>query len=179
MPRQIVLVLLLLVGGCRAASQEAPMRAVDLIRDFDRADQRPRATFSIVDHKYPSILAPAPGRLTWTLPLPRHGRFHAVVAVDGPAAVRFRVVVSDDRVSENLSDIVGVPAGGFTDLTVNLSAYAGRKWSLFYRPDSIAWHLTLSTDAVAGIASRGLWGSPELVTDRAGMRDYLERRASR
>jgi hypothetical protein len=172
-------ILLLVAAGCRSPNDSPPIRVVDFIKQFDRADQRPPGTFEIAYRGRPSILAPAPGRIAWTLPLPRRGRFHADVAADGAARVRFRVGVSDERISEQLADIVVEPAQGWMSLTVDLSAYAGRKWSLFYRPDAIDWHVTLSTDAVNGVPGRAAWGAPSVLTDRSGAIDYEKRRRRR
>jgi hypothetical protein len=47
---------------------------------------------------------------------------------------------------------------------------------LFYHPDTIAWHLNLSTDAVQGVPGRALWGAPEIVTDRRSAVEYEKRR---
>ncbi len=146
---------------------------MDFIREFSRADARPSAAFQIADRdRRPSILAPAPGRLTWALPLPRRGRFEAWVAAGGDTPVRFRVGVSDDRIYEQLASLEVRPADGWTRMSVDLSAYAGRKWSLFYRPDTITWHVVLSTDAVDGMSGSAVWGSPQVLTDRAGAIEY-------
>jgi hypothetical protein len=176
MTRQTTLVLLLLAAACRAPADAPPIPVVDFIKDFDRAEQRPAAAFTIADRGKRSIVAPAPGRIAWTLRLPRRGRFQAYLAAEGSAAVRFRVGVSDDRIYEQLLDTVVAPSQDWTAVSVDLSAYAGRKWSLFYFPDTITWHLVLSTDAVDGAAGRGVWGGPVVVTDRSGMIEYERRR---
>ena len=59
---------------------------------------------------------------------------------------------------------------------MDLSAYAGWKWSLFYRPDRTIWHLVLATDPVDGAPATLLWGTPEIVTDAASAREYAARR---
>jgi len=150
---------------------------VGFIREFSRAEARPPAAFQITDRDgRPSILAPAPGRLTWALPLPRRGQFQAWVAAAGETPLRFRVGVSDDRIYEQLASLVARPARGWTLVSVDLSAYAGRKWSLFYRPDAITWHVVLSTDAVDGTGGNAVWGRPQVLTDRAGAIEYEKRR---
>jgi hypothetical protein len=167
-------ILLLGVTGCHPAG-DATLRVVDLASELGRAEQRPSGAFVLVMRDRPAILAPAPGRLTWELPLPHHGRFRAAVALDGTAPVRFRVGVSDDRVYEKLVELTVSAPGSWTALDVDLGRYAGWKWSLFYHPDAIVWHLLLSTDAVDGSA-RGLWGGPEIVTDHDGAVEYEKRR---
>ncbi len=178
MPRYTTCVLLLILSaGCRPPADAASISVVDFIREFSRADARPSAAFQITDRDgRPSILAPAPGRMTWALPLPRRGRFEADVAVVGNVPVRFRVGVSDDRIYEQLASLLVQPARGWTQVSVDLSPYAGRKWSLFYRPDAITWHVVLSTDAVDGTAGSAIWGSPQVLTDRAGAIEYGARR---
>ena len=151
---------------------------MDLIRDFDRADARPVSSFHVESRDRPVIVAPAPGRIVWEMPLPRRGRFHAYVSVAGTGSVRFRVGVSDARVYEPLAAAVVAAPTGWTELTADLSAYAGFKWSLFYRPDRVSWRLNLSTDALAGPAT-ALWGAPEIDTDRSGAIEYRARRWGR
>lgn len=126
---------------------------------------------------------PVPSRITWRLPLPRHGVLRMAVARDdsrGAAAppVRFRLGVSDHRIYEGLASVtLGGGARGWVDLHADLSAYAGRKWSLFYRPDGITWHVVLAADAVhAGEQPLALWGAPEIVAPADRVREYIDRR---
>jgi hypothetical protein len=176
-----ILLFALSFPGCRAPAPLTSIRVVDFIREFDRAEKRPPAGYTIGDHyafdeHRPGILGPAPGRLIWVLPLPRRGLFQAAVAVDGASAVRFRIGVSDDRIYEELAGVTLDAGSRWTDLRADLSAYAGWKWSLFYRPERIAWRVVLSADAVAGVPGRAVWGTPEIVTDTAAAREYAIRR---
>ena len=112
------------------------------------------------------VRLPAPGRLTWTLPLPHRGALHTeVAAIDGP--VGFRVGIGDGRTYEVLATVPLLPSDGWKSLVVDLSAYAGWKWSLFYHPDRMRWRIILSTDAVHGRTGIGLWSAP-IITTRAG-----------
>jgi hypothetical protein len=130
-----------------------------------------------------AIAAAVPSRLTLRLPFPRHGVFHAFVALADPptgshsGGARLRLGVSDDRTYEPLAELV-LPrdAHGWTDLRADLSAYAGRKWSLFYRPDRIVWRLVLAVDAVDNGAATVLWGEPHIQTDAESAREYVARR---
>lgn len=167
--------MLFLLSGCGSPPRPS-IRVVDFIKEFDRAEMRPPGTFQVADRGRPSILAPSPGRIEWKLPLPRSGRFLAYVTADGTASVRFRVGVSDGRIYEQLTDVLVAPAQGWTAVSADLSAYAGRKLSLFYRPDEIAWRVTLSTDAVDGVAGRGAWGMPEVVAAPDDANEYRARR---
>jgi hypothetical protein len=65
------------------------------------------------------------------------------------------------------------------DLRTDLSAYAGFKWSLFYRPDRTTWRLVLAADAVAGVPGRAVWGRPEIVADEASAKEYVAARNRR
>lgn len=145
--------------------------------------------FQVADHKSggdvprPSIVVPVPSRVTWTLPLPRRGVLHMFVALaDGPSgrpasAVRFRLGISDHRIFESLGDITLTPdRRGWYALRSDLSAYAGWKWSLFYRPDRITWNVVLAADAIEGAPSSAVWGSPEILTDTEAAREYSVRR---
>jgi hypothetical protein len=161
---------------------------VDLIREMDRADKRPAGGFAIAMQQVdgvarPTIAAAVPSRLTLALPLPRHGVFHAFVALaDGPpgamaAPVRLRVGVSDHRTYEGVTELVLAPATrAWIDLRADLSAYAGWKWSLFYRPDRITWRIVLAADATENVPATVLWGAPEIVTDTDSAREYTARR---
>lgn len=165
-----------------------PVPVVNLIREFDRADKRPPVGFEIADREIegvarPSLVAPVPSRLTVPLPLPRRGVLLAFVALEPPtpgaaaATVKLRVGVSDDRIYEQLADVVLTPdQRGWTAIRADLSAYAGWKWSVFYRPERKIWRVVLATDPVNGVPARALWGSPEIVTDNAGAKEYAGRR---
>ena len=122
----------------------------------------------------------------FVLPVPRRSTFTARVAIDGgldgmpPQPLRFRVGVSDDRIYEQLAEVLLTPGShtGWTDLRTSLSAYAGWQWSLFYRPERQAWRLVLSTDAPAG-AGRGVWGAAGIDGDRSAAREYIARGKAR
>jgi len=154
---------------------------VDLIKEFDRAEKRPATEYSIADHlaagtRRPAIMAPAPGRITWSLRLPRHGLLRAVVAATTLTPARVRIGVSDARIYEGLSETIVTESSGWSMLTADLSAYAGWKFSLFYRPERHAWNVNVSIDAIGGVPARIALGTPEIVTDRAGAAEYAKRK---
>jgi hypothetical protein len=177
---RILLPLLLAAAGCRAGAPSDSIAVVDFIREVDLADRRPSSyaatSFTAGGRLLPAIVGPAPGRLTWTLPMPRRARFRAEVAAVG-APVRVRIGISDNRTYEGLGQATLDPSAPWTPIDVDLSAYAGWKPSLFYRPDRVRWHFVLSADAVAGIAGTLAWGRPEIDAAREEAREYLERRA--
>src|SRR4051812_8679353 len=88
--------LAVVAGGCRAPTPLPPIPVVDLIKEFDRAEKRPAAEYSIANHlaagtRRPAIVAPAPGRITWSLPLPRRGLMRTALVATTPAPVRVRI----------------------------------------------------------------------------------------
>jgi hypothetical protein len=181
----ICIVGLILAAGCRHRADGVPVPVVDLIREFERADKAPSHGFALQAHAEDTVVraaiaVPVPSRLTIPLPLPRRGLFRTAVALetnDPATAVRFRIGVSDDRIYEGLTAIVVTgERSGWMDLRADLSAYAGFQWSLFYRPDRVTWRLVLATDAVAGTAVRGVWGTPEIVADTDAAKEYAVRR---
>ena len=181
---------LLWIAACDpSAGRASPVRVVDLIDEFERAEQRPPARLALAAHTiagvtHPAIIMPVPSRLTWRLPLPRGGLLRTFVAPIDAAAplgttvpLRFRIGIADDRIYEGLTHIVVTPEQrGWIELRADLSAYAGWKWSLFYRPDRIVWSVVLAADALAGGQAKVVWGAPEIVADSGAVREYLERR---
>lgn len=175
---------LVIAGACSQGAAGPAVPVIDLLREFERAEKRPPGGFELTthakdDHVRPAVVAPVPGRLTFPLRLPTRGVLRttvALVSADPAAAVRFRIGISDDRIYEGLTDaVVRGDRPGWVDLRADLSAYAGFKWSLFYRPDRKTWRLVLATDALAGGAARGAWGAPEIVADEAAAREYARR----
>src|ERR671930_2767594 len=129
--------LALMAAGCRAPAPSSSVPVVDLIKEFGRAEKRPADQYSIADHlaggaRRPSIVAPAPGRITWSLPLPRRGLLRTALVAMTAAPVRVRIGVSDARIYEGLAEAVVTDASRWSTLTADLSAYAGWKFSLFY-----------------------------------------------
>jgi hypothetical protein len=177
----------LVLTACRYSTPSAPIRAVDLVHEFDRADKRPLVGFAISEREVdgltlPVIAAPVPSRFTLALPLPRNGVLHARVAIEMVTpgevpGVRLRIGVSDQRIYEGLTQLVLPPAqGAWTEVRTDLSSYAGWKWSLFYRPDGITWRLVLAADALVDRPATVLWAGPEITTDIRSAREYAGRR---
>lgn len=175
-----MLPLLLAAFGCRGTAAPDSMIVVDFLRAVDLADRRPSSyaasSFSAGGRLLPAIVGPAPGRLTWSMPMPHHGRFRAEAAAVG-APVRARVGISDERTYEGLGQFTLEPSAPWTAIDIDLSAYAGWKPSLFYRPDGVRWRFVLSADAIAGAPGTVAWGAPEIVAPGAALREYGERRA--
>ena len=106
--------------------------------------------------------------------MPHHARFHAEAAALG-APVRARVGISDDRTYEGLGQFTLQPSAAWTAVDIDLSAYAGWKPSLFYRPDRVRWRFVLSADAIAGVPASIAWGLPEMTAPRADVGEYRAR----
>ena len=172
--------LVLLAAGCRRASPSASIPVVDFIKEAHRAEQRPAAYtvayWNAAGTERPALVGPSPGRLIWTLPMPRGARFEAEAAA-ARAPVRVRVGISDARIYEALGEATISPGAPWTPLDLDLSAYAGWKLSLFYRPDRVQWRLVLSADAVAGVPGTIAWGSPVIAASTRDAREYEARRA--
>jgi hypothetical protein len=158
---------------------------VNLIHEFERAEKRPAAGFQITAYTAdgvvrPSIVMPVPSRVTWSLPLPHRGRFRAFLALSGghpAAAIRFRFGVSDLHIYEGLAQhTVTAARPEWVEFRTDLSAYAGFKWSLFYRPDRVTWRVVLAADVVGEGAAAGVCGAPEIVTDLPAAKEYAARR---
>jgi len=179
----LAIVVVILCGGCSHV-ENAPVPVVNLLREVDRAEKRPAsgfeiATLEIDGQPRPALVVPVPSRLTIPLPLPRRGVLRAFASLDPASAstpVRLRVGVSDGRIYERLTDVDLLPGDRhWIPVRTDLSAYAGWKWSLFYHPERVVWHVVLAADAM-GAPTRALWGSPEIVSDTESAREYSARR---
>jgi hypothetical protein len=179
--------LLLVHAACGRQRDTSQVRVVDLMVLVKDADRRPStAAFDQKEHTFggrsrASLIVPPQSRLTYTLPLPHHGRLQIFAGVEpngGPASVAFRVGISDDRIYTPLVEVPvtsDASAAGWIPISVDLSEYAGRKWSLFYRPDERRWKLILGTYTVAGAPVAAYIGEPAIETDNDSAREYLRR----
>jgi hypothetical protein len=168
--------------GCSAPSQ--PSQPVDLAASFANAVHRPAngtfelRTAQIDGQDRPAIAVPAASRISWRLKLPDRARFHTWIAAESTcpskpaAAVDFRVGISDERSYDELvaRTISTTPSATWESAAVDLSAYSGFHWSLFYRPWDIAWWVVLNTRPIgrtdAECAPRPLWGGPAIEVSR-------------
>ena len=113
--------------------------------------------------------------------LPHRAQLRTYVAThasSGTSAggVRIRVGISDDRIYEALAEAELNPRDPrWIEIAADLSAYAGRKWSLFYRPDRITWRIVLASDSM-GAPAAVMWGTPQIVTDTESALEYSARR---
>jgi hypothetical protein len=106
----------------------------------------------------PVLLTAAPARLTWLVRFPARADFDAsagVVPGDPAAAgVTVRIGLSDDRAYEELARLPLTAHAGpgitWQPIRVDLGAYSGWQWSLFYRPSRINWNLIVAADPTPG-----------------------------
>lgn len=165
------------------------MRVIDLVEEFDRAEVRPaRDRFQIGDHAIAgttrlSIAAPVPSRAIWVAPMPRRATLSLFAGLHPSAAscsARFRIGISDDRIYETLAAHTATDRNSWTEMRVDLSRYAGWKFSIFYQPDGMTWRLVLSLDQIAEAPCTALWGAPAIETDAEAARQFVaKRRAAR
>jgi hypothetical protein len=159
---------------------------IDLLRQSPSAEKRPLAgTFDLVEHQCgsvsrPSLDVPAASRVTWSLKLPDRAVLTTEVALEGPqgASAVFRVGISDDRFYKELEvRAVSADACGstWTPIQVDLGAYSGLKFSLFYRPRHRTWRLVLGVLPETGAPSRALWGRPRIETDAGAAKRFYRR----
>jgi hypothetical protein len=145
--------------GCgRAAS--APPLPVDLIARVPSARLQPEGAVrtdvvTIGDAATPVLLMPAPSRVTWPVRFPERAELDASLSLTtDTSGVTLRVGLSDDRWYNEILRVRldPVPAGSppWQAIRVDLSAFSGWKWSLFYRPSRIAWKLIVNAEATPG-----------------------------
>lgn len=117
----------------------------------------------------------------WPLFVPRRARLHVFAGVpgaSGPAAVAVRVGISDERRYETLHEQIVTSvecAAGWVPVEADLSAYAGRKFSLFFRPDERKWNVIIATQPVEGSAAFVALGEPGIDADLESAREYRQR----
>ena len=183
-----VVLLALLAAACSRERGPADVPAVDLLRKLQDAERRPAGgRFDAAEHTFggrsmASLVVPAESRMTWTLAIPHraHARlFAAVPGERGPAVVAVRIGISDDRLYTTLVETTVTSeetrTRGWTLIQADLSPYAGRKFSLFYRPDSRLWKVIVGTHVLEGDPAVMYLGNPALMTDVEGAREYLAR----
>ena len=102
-----------------------------------------------------ALVVSAPARLIWSERLHPRARLRAsFVLVPGAqpgAGVKLLIGVSDPRVYERLFTRELLVSSGddaaWAPLDIDLGAYGGWQWSLFYRPWNTTWRINVSVDA--------------------------------
>jgi hypothetical protein len=110
----------------------------------------------------PSIVTQAPARVIWSTRLPSRARLEtAVVLADDGHGATARIGISDDRRYEELANIALDAAAlprTWRTVTIDLGAYSGWQWSLFYRPWERTWRLVFNADGPGG--AHVAWARP-------------------
>ena len=173
------------LGACDRARGEQ-VRIIDLMERLSMAETRPvggpfeTRLVTCGNRTRPSLAVPPSSRAIWSTLLPSRAVLTAGLGVEGPpgSAVLFRVGISDDRLYEGLASIT-VRADdcgdGWTPVSVDLGAYSGVKFSLFYQPNQRNWRIVLATNIEEGAVVRAYWAQPGISSDAAAAHDYVNR----
>ena len=162
--------------ACGRASQ--PVR-IDLLSLLSTAEKKPPTRdpkvvavqdVDVDGGRKPAVIVPQPSRIVWTVRIPRRAVLTARIGMlpdrsgkyDGDASFRFGV--SGGRLYEKLFERTLNPRDEAADrvmipVSVDLGAYAGWQWSLFYRPSETSWGLVFSVDH-SGSSVTPVWVQP-------------------
>jgi len=160
-----------IVAACGTSQPPATMDLVAALPTAERrALQDPSAAIraDLVQDgadRRPALVTDAPARVIFPVRLPSKARFRARVALQpGSAGATIRAGIADGRTYDELLRVPLVPATGATaawqTIDVDLGAYSGWKWSLFYHPGRRTWKLVLNADATPG--GTVLWLEPKV-----------------
>jgi predicted small lipoprotein YifL len=181
--RSRVVLLAVMTCGMLACGRGGPLEPpVDLVDTFPTAERRPAtasfdvAATAIGGESHRAIATPGISRVTWQLHIPARAVLTTAIALKPEAwteqgnGVLFRIGVAEGRTYEELFTRLVDPFHVVEDrrwipVTVDLSAYGGFKWSLFYHPSRLTWRVIFNTNAgQPGTDDRTgdlpLWGQP-------------------
>ena len=163
-------------SGCRSQTQDAP---IDLLRVLPSAERRAGSaldeavhadTVTVAGVTRPALLMRAPSRVLWPVQLTANRAMlrTAVAVMDdhtgATTGVVVRVGISDSRSYNELLRLpVRVEPGSgpvWQPIDVDLSAYSGWRWSLFYQPYRLHWKLIFNADASR--RGRVAWAEPTI-----------------
>ena len=174
------------VWGVRRATDQTIVPPIDLLAVLDQTERRPiGATFDVTSvtlrgESHRAIAPPGGSRITWEIRLQERAVLQVFVGLKEEAwstegdGVLFRIGIGEGRIPyEELVNRVVNPFGRTEDrrwipLTVDLGPYSGFRWSLFYHPGRLLWHLVFATNVSlpGGLDSRGdmpLWAEPRIL----------------
>lgn len=152
------------MGACLPAWRTRGYGHLSLFDRFPQAERRSasptafaREDIVIGDTRRRVIFAHPPSRLTYELRLPARARLVTAIALKPDAwshpgdGVVFRVGIADERRYDALFarhvNPFAVPGDRrWIPVAIDLRAYSGWQWSLFYRPWERTWRLVFSTD---------------------------------
>ena len=153
--------------------------SIDLLAELPRAERRAAGDADVLvrpdvvgasGNARLAIVMRAPARVIWLVRLPTHPHIHTALSLapepDGNlgSGVTARVGISDGRSYDQpfLLKVTPDPSGAVVwhDVDIDLGAYAGWQWSLFYRPSEITWRINFSADlAPSGTLA---WARPSI-----------------
>jgi hypothetical protein len=154
----------MITAGCHRAPRPVP---IDLLDELPRAERRPAGPdANQVEHVHaeivsingdtrPALVMVAPARATWSVKLAgMHAMLRTAVtlmpaAEPGPAGAAWRIGIADNRSYDELMNRpLHRPGSAWQPIELDLSAYSGWRFSLFYQPDRRTWKLIFNADAV-------------------------------
>lgn len=167
------------VGVVACGRRSATPAPISLLQLLNGAERRPAAAHiapgiaTLGGATRPAIEVPPNSRIVWTLRLPDHAVLDTAVGMNATAGQAvsgsFRIGIADERTYEELAAVsVDGSAGGdaaWTPVHVDLGAYSGFKWSLFYHPRSKVWKIIFNTSARARGPSDRLWWAEPIIHD--------------
>ena len=126
----------------------------DRVQPAASADVARLGEIADADGPVPVLLITAPARVSWLARFTEHAELEGsvgLVPAPGPAAagVTIRIGISDGRTYDGLSRLsLDAPRGvvAWQAVRIDLGAYGGRKFSLFYRPSYTTWSLVIAVD---------------------------------
>jgi hypothetical protein len=132
---------------------------VDLLASLDGAERRPpdgKIAPSVVTlgrQTEPALDVPAISRIVWAVRLPDHATLSTALgaseqlASEAGGKALFRIGISDERTYDELltTEVALESVRSWKPVTIDLSNYAGFKWSLFYRPREKTWNVIFNT----------------------------------
>lgn len=163
-------------------NRDAPVPSTDLIQQINRAERRPASTAFrieevVIDGQPKRVIATDPfTRVTWEMPIPARAVLMTSIALKPEAwtqpgnGVLFRIGIAGGRAYEELLNRHVDPFHNPDDrrwipIELDLGAYGGFKWSLFYQPSRHAWKVIFNTNpGPPGTNDREgdlpVWGEP-------------------
>jgi hypothetical protein len=156
---------LLLAIACGAGRCGSAPASIDLVAALPTAERRALAPPDTAIHAtvvsrdgagQPALVTDAPARVIFPVNMPARARFRTAVSLQSPpgTGVTIRMGIADSRLYEELLRLsLEPPAAGadpWRTIDVDLGAYSGWQWSLFYHPSRITWKLVLNADATPG-----------------------------
>jgi hypothetical protein len=162
-------------AACGRVPQPLP---IDLLNELPAAEERgggpPDANgasihldiITIGGSTKPALVTRAPARVTWSVHLVgRHPILTTAIAllpdVDGTSTsgAIARIAIIGGRSYDELARVAPETSGSaWTPIVIDLSNYAGWRWSLFYQPYRMTWKLIFSADATP--RGRVAWAEP-------------------